>query len=113
MLAIQRRLDESIDIGSARITLQDYRRERLELLIVIGKAISLTSILEGHDLELYIDGAKVVLGFKPDRDCGRRCTTRFMICIEAPPQIAIYRREVPIERRRRNGHHAKGLAHVE
>lgn len=114
MLSLKRHLGESIEIGPARVTLCGYRRKGLELLIVIGKEVSRTTIPHGHDIDINIDGANVVIGYQPDSDYRRRCHTLFVIYVAAPRHLKILRTEIADEiARQKHGQSIKGLAYVE
>lgn len=114
MLSLQRRVGESIDIGPARVTLCGYRKQELELLIVVGSEVTRTTLPQGRDIDFDVEGTNVVIGYKRDSFDHRYCSTRFYIYIDAPRELEIHRSEIADElKRQKNGQSIKGLAYVE
>ena len=113
MLIIKRHLGESIEVGTARISLVGWMNKSLDLLIVRGTAVQRIQIREGYEEDLQIDGADVVIGFESSR-FGPSTRKQFTMHISAPREIRIFRSEVADEIRfQKNGQSIKGLAYVE
>jgi hypothetical protein len=113
MLSIKRHLGESIEVGTARISLVGWSNKNLDLLIVRGTAVQRVQIREGYDEDLKIDGGDVMIGFETSR-FGPGTRKQFKMHISAPREIVILRSEVADEiKRKKNGQSIKGLAYVE